>query len=100
MCIGIPMQVVEPGAETALCEGRGARERINCLLVGAQPPGTWVLTFQGTALRVLEPGAAAETNAALDALAVVLAGGTDVDALFPDLAAREPELPPHLRGPR
>ena len=52
MCIGIPMQVVEPGAETALCEGRGARERINCLLVGAQPPGTWVLTFQGTALRV------------------------------------------------
>ena len=55
MCIGIPMQVVDPGAETALCEGRGARERINCLLVGAQPPGTWVLTFQGTALRVLEP---------------------------------------------
>ncbi len=100
MCIGIPMQVVVPGAETAVCEGRGARERLNCLLVGEQPPGTWVLAFQGTALRVLEPAEAAETNAALDALSVVLAGGTDVDALFPGLADREPLLPPHLRGSR
>jgi hydrogenase expression/formation protein HypC len=100
MCIGIPMQVVEPGAETAVCAGRGARERINCLLVGEQPPGTWVLTFQGTALRVLDADEAALTNDALDALSAVLAGGTDVRAHFADLVDREPELPAHLRGNR
>ena len=80
MCIGIPMQIVEPGADTAVCEGRGARERINCLMIGDAAAGTWVLTFQGTALRVLDADEAAQTNAALDALAAVLAGDTDIDA--------------------
>ena len=59
-----------------------------------------MLTFQGTALRVLDADEAAQTNAALDALATVLAGGTDVDAYFADLVDREPELPAHLRGNR
>jgi hydrogenase expression/formation protein HypC len=59
-----------------------------------------VLTFQGTALRVLDADEAALTNDALDALSAVLAGGTDVKAHFADLVDREPELPAHLRGNR
>jgi hydrogenase expression/formation protein HypC len=100
MCIGIPMQIVEGGDDIAICEGRGARARINCLMIGAQEPGTWVLTFQGTALRVLGADEAAQTNAALDALAAVLAGDTDTGLHFADLVLREPELPAHLKGTR
>ena len=100
MCIGIPMQVVVPGADVAVCEGRGQRDRINCLMVGEVAVGTWLLTFQGAALRVLDADEAAQTNAALDALAAVLAGDTETGRHFADLAGREPELPAHLRGPR
>jgi hydrogenase expression/formation protein HypC len=100
VCIGIPMQVLAAGAEAAECEGRGRRERINCLMVGAVDAGTWLLTFQGAALRVISAEEAGETNAALDALAAVLAGELDVRAHFADLVDREPELPAHLRGSR
>jgi len=34
---------------------------------------------------------------ALQALEAALAGDTNLDHLFPDLAGREPELPEHLR---
>jgi hydrogenase expression/formation protein HypC len=100
MCIGIPMQVLEAAAGMAVCEGRGNRERLNCLMIGDPPVGTWVLAFQGSALRVIDADAAAQTNAALDALQAVLAGGTATDAHFADLVDREPQLPAHLRGPR
>ena len=100
MCIGIPMQVQESGTGTAVCEGRGSRERLNCLMIGDPPVGTWVLAFQGAALRVIDPEEAAQTNAALDALAAVLAGEANTDAHFADLVDREPELPAHLRGSR
>lgn len=98
MCIGIPMRVVEGGNGVALCEGRGQRLRLNLMLVGEQAPGTWVLAFQGSALRVLTPQDAAATNAALDALDRVRAGDGAVDAFFADLVGREPQLPAHLRG--
>jgi len=98
MCIGIPMRVLAAGEGMALCEGRGQRERLNLMLVGAQPEGTWVLAFQGSAVRVLSEAEAAATNDALDALAAVLAGGEAVEGFFADLAGREPELPEHLRG--
>lgn len=97
MCIGIPMQVVLPGADVAVCEGRGQRDRINCLMVGEVPAGTWLLTFQGAALRVLDADEAAQTNAALDALAAAIAGDADPGRFFTDLVEREPQLPPHLR---
>ena len=67
------------------------------LLVGEQPPGTWVLAFQGSAVRVLTAEEAAQTNAALDALEAVLAGAADLDAYFADLVDREPALAGHLR---
>jgi hydrogenase expression/formation protein HypC len=97
MCIGIPLQVVSCDDQTALCEADGRRERLNALLIGPQPAGTWVLAFQGSALRVLDPEEAAQTRAALAALHSARAGGTDLDHFFADLTAREPTLPPHLR---
>ena len=84
----------------AVCVRRGARERISLALVDLPPPGTWILAWQGTAVRTMTPQEAADTTAALDALAAVMAGEGDVDAYFADLADREPQLPPHLQGNR
>ncbi|HTN47979.1 MAG TPA: HypC/HybG/HupF family hydrogenase formation chaperone [Burkholderiaceae bacterium] len=98
MCIGVPLQVMEGDDEAALCEADGRREQLNMLLVGPQPPGTWVLAFQGSALRVMGADEAQQTRAALSAVAAALEG-RDVDAFFADLAAREPTLPPHLMPP-
>jgi hydrogenase expression/formation protein HypC len=92
------MRVVAPGNGTAECEGRGRRERINFALLGEQPAGTWVLAFQGSALRTMTAEEAAQTDQALDALEALATGGRDVDRFFADLVDREPELPAHLRG--
>ena len=86
MCIGIPMQVQSCDALRAWCSGRGERHRIDLQLVGEQLPGTWLLVFQRSALRVLAPEEAAQINGALDALAAALAGESNFDAFFPDLA--------------
>ena len=43
MCIGAPMQVVESGPDWAWCEADGQRERLDMVLIGPQPVGTWVL---------------------------------------------------------
>lgn len=53
MCVGIPMAVIACRDGVGECEGRGRREKINFMLLGDQPPGTWVLTFQGAALRTM-----------------------------------------------
>jgi hypothetical protein len=47
MCIGVPMQVVESGPDWAWCEADGQRERLDMVLIGPQPVGTWVLAFHG-----------------------------------------------------
>lgn len=100
MCIGIPMRIQSCGDGIAVAEGRGQTERLNMLMVGEVPAGTWVLAFQGSALRVIDADEAAQTDAALDALATVLAGGSATDAHFRDLVDREPTLPAHLRALR
>ncbi len=98
MCIAIPMQVISCNEAEALCEGRGGRQRLNILLTGPQPPGTWVMAFLGTAREVITPQQAQEVNQALDALDAALRGDTaNLDAFFPDLVGREPQLPEHLR---
>jgi len=98
MCIGVPMRVVSEGSGIAWCEGRDERVELDMLLVGPQPIGTWVLAFQGAARRVMSEEEAAQTTAALDALAAALAGETDLSRFFPGLADREPQLPAHLRS--
>lgn len=104
MCIGVPMRVVEGDGVAAVCEARGARERVDMLIVGAQPPGTWVLVFHGAARRVLTETEALQTIDALDALGIALqasdAGREAIDALFADLVDREPQLPEHLLSVR
>jgi hydrogenase expression/formation protein HypC len=92
------MQVTEPdGERAAWCNGREGRCLVDLSLVGAQPPGTWVLAFAGAAREVLDTQAAAAIDGALDALEAALAGDTaGVEAGFADLLAREPTLPPHL----
>lgn len=87
MCIGIPMQVVSSGLGAAWCEGRGQRRRLDMLLVGDQEPGAWVLAFNGSARRVLEPEEAVQISGALDALEAALDGQEDFSAYFGDLVA-------------
>jgi hydrogenase expression/formation protein HypC len=91
------MQVVACEEHHAWCEADGQRERLDMALVGAQPPGTWVLAFLGTARQVMGNEEAAQARAGRCALAAVLGGGSDVDAFFADLVARTPQLPAHLR---
>ena len=93
MCIGIPMQVVETADGCAWCEGMGQRRLIDTLLVGNQPPGTWLLTFLDAAREVLSAADAGRITAALQAVNRVMQGDTDIDDLFADLVDREPQRP-------
>lgn len=72
------MRVVESGEATALCEGRGEQRRINMLMVGDCPPGSWVMTFLGAARGRLSDEDAAEINRTLDELEAVLRGDLQV----------------------
>jgi len=96
MCIGVPMQVVEPDGNFAWCEADRERERLDMMLVGDQPAGTWVLAFHGAARQVLNELEAAQARAGRQALAAVLTGDGDIDDFFADLIGRVPELPAHL----
>lgn len=97
MCLGLPMQVRETVEGQALCEADGELHRIDTLLVGDQPPGTWLLTFLGSAREVLSADRAHEIRAALQALQLAMQGQSGVDHLFADLVDREPQLPDFLR---
>ena len=98
MCIGMPMQVVASDGSFAWCEAGNDRERLDMMLVGEQPVGTWVLAFHGAARQVLSDEEAAQAHAGRQALAAVLSGAGDIDDFFADLVGREPELPAHLRA--
>lgn len=98
MCIGIPMQVLSVAAGVAICEGRGRREQVGTLLVDDVTVGGWLLVYHDSAVRAMTADEAQATDAALDALEAAIAGEVDLDRYFPDLARREPELPPHLAG--
>lgn len=94
------MQVVESYEGGALCAVNGELRQIDTMLVGNQPPGTWLLTFVDTAREVLAPENAKEICMALDALQQAMQGAEhDFDHLFADLADREPQLPDFLRPP-
>lgn len=86
MCIGIPMRVLETDGFTALCEGRGERHRLNMLMVGECPPGSWVLASLGSAREILTEEDAARTNRALDGLEAALRGDLNFEEHFSGLA--------------
>lgn len=99
MCLGIPMQVQRCEALRALCLRDNEQHWIDLSLVGPQPEGTWLLTFLGTAREVLDATRAQQVNDALLAVSAVMAGQVDdLESLFADLTAREPQLPAHLRN--
>ena len=97
MCIGIPMQVVSTEGTTALCQGMGESRRVDTLLVGDQPVGSWLLVFLNSAREVLSEQRAEQIRQALQALDLALTGESDLDHLFADLVDRTPQLPEHLR---
>jgi len=97
MCVGIPMRVLGSEDGMAECEGRGRRERVNAMLLGDLTPGTWILAYQGAAVRALSEDEARQTDQALDALEAVMNGSGDLDGFFADLVDREPALPQHLK---
>ncbi len=95
MCLGIPMQVVESGEFSALCERRGEQRRLNMMLIGPQPVGTWVLAIIDTAREVLDPAHARQLDDAVLALEAATQGETDLDDFFADL-----QLPSAMGPPR
>ena len=97
MCLGLPMRVVSTDGFSAVVEGRGERRTVSLILVGEQPPGTPLLVHVDNAVRVLDEAELPLLNQALDGLDAALTGDA-VDRYFPDLAGREPQLPPHLRA--
>lgn len=75
MCIGIPMQVVDVEPGFANCIGRGETRRVSTLLVGDCVAGEWLLVFLNDARERIDAARAAEVNATLDILQLVLDGG-------------------------
>lgn len=108
MCIGVPMRVESSDGLVAVAvseaaDGAVERHTLDMLIVGSQPPGAWVLAFNGAARRVLDEVEARQILDALAALAIALDAEGDpgqaaaLDALFGDLVDRTPQLPEHLR---
>jgi len=86
MCMGLPMQIAESGQGYAMCDYRGERRRIDTMLVGDQPVGTWILVFIDAAREVIDAQDAQKITDALSALASVMAGDpADIDHLFADI---------------
>lgn len=87
MCLSIPKRIVESegGGDFAWVERAGQRERINMMLIGSQPAGTWVLTALGMAREVVEEEQLALIEEALAALAASLDGDYDSQRYFRDL---------------
>jgi hydrogenase expression/formation protein HypC len=97
MCLGIPMQVVASEGFLAICEGRGQRKRVNMMLIGEQPVGTWVLVHLDSAREVLDETQAAQITEGLEALERVLRGES-IEGMFADLlTSRESQSNAHGR---
>jgi hydrogenase expression/formation protein HypC len=101
MCLSIPLRVVawegENGdlaiVERAQREGGVRRERVNMMLIGAQPVGTWLLASLGLAQEVLDDVQRALIEDALAALAAALDDNYDPAQHFTDLCRERGALP-------
>ena len=94
MCLSIPMQIVElEGEGDDFCyawveRGEGdhfRRERVNMMLLGPQPVGTWILSSLGLAQEVVAEEERLLIEDALAALAASLEGDYDPQQHFTDL---------------
>jgi hydrogenase expression/formation protein HypC len=88
MCVGIPAQVIEAGDFVARCRTRNGEEQINMMLTGAQPVGTWLLTFLGSAREIISEQDAHTIDKALDGLSAIMTDDTEIDVehYFPGLS--------------
>lgn len=98
MCLSIPMQVVAwegEGGDFAIVERAQGdalrRERVNMMLIGQQPVGTWILASLGLAKEVIDDAERALIEDALAALSASLDGDYDSTKYFADLPARADE---------
>lgn len=92
MCIGIPMKVKSiPFPGHAECEGRGAVETLNSLLLPELKVGDWVLAWNGMATKQITEERAHQVDKALNCLELALNNKVpEVDDAFGDIAqARE-----------
>jgi len=104
MCIGIPMQVIESGFGYAVCRAKGITREIDTLLVGEQPPGTWLLVFLQSAREILSEQDARKISDAIQAVDLIMGNKVSegplpmntIDTLFSDLIDREPPKPDSL----
>ena len=98
MCIAVPMRVLTVSEGSALCaDADECQSRIDLALVGPVAPGDWLLTFLGAAREIIDAERALSIARALRALAGVMRGdAAAIDAAFPDLIGREPQLPDFL----
>ncbi len=86
MCVGIPVKIIQSGEFVSLCKGRNGEENINMMLIGAQPEGTWILNFLGSAREVLSEQEAVNIDKALDGLSAIMSGeDIEVKDYFPDM---------------
>jgi hydrogenase expression/formation protein HypC len=97
MCVGIPMRILSVDGIAARATDGTVEALIDLSLTGPLEPGTWVLTFLGTAREAISADEADKIARAVDALRAVMGGGTPGDA-FADLDAEGPRLPPHLQA--
>ncbi|MCA0043214.1 HypC/HybG/HupF family hydrogenase formation chaperone [Celeribacter litoreus] len=97
MCVGIPMKILFGEDLHATATDGEQNHLIDMSLTGPVEPGTWVLTFLGTARDVLDEEQALKIQSALKGLAALMEG-RDLGDAFADLEAREPQLPPHLQA--
>ncbi len=93
MCLSIPMRLValdgDGGGDFAIVERLQGdalrRERVNMMLIGPQPVGTWILSSLGLAREVLEDHQRLLIEDALAAVSASLAGNYDPSQHFADL---------------
>ncbi|SBT03792.1 Hydrogenase expression/formation protein (HUPF/HYPC) [Candidatus Accumulibacter aalborgensis] len=94
MCLSIPMQVVAlegDNGDFAIVEryqgDARRRERVNLMLLGPQPIGTWILASLGLAREVIDDAERALIEDALAALSASLVGDYDSSRHFADLGS-------------
>ena len=96
MCIGVPLRILSVDGIAARATDGATESLIDLSLTGPLAPGTWVLSFLGTAREAISEDEARLISDALRGLGAIMAGEEMGDA-FADLDARTPTLPPHLQ---
>lgn len=69
MCLAIPAKIISVDGTTAHCEMSGVTKDVDISLTPQAKAGDWVIVHVGFALQVIDPEKAAETLAAMQAVA-------------------------------